>query len=382
MSRLRDVIVVGGGPAGLALAAGAARAGLDVLLLEKRALPADKACGEGLLPRAVESLRALGAAGLLAPDGCAPFGAIRWIDEDGTAAEARLPDPGGLGVRRLALSRALLGLARRAGAEVRERAEVRAHQREPDRVVVETGGAEERARILVAADGLASPVRRREGLEAPVPGPARFGLRCHFALAPWAEAVEVHFARGAEAYVTPAGPGRVGVAFLFEGRVAGGFDGLLARFPRLRERLDGAAPESQPLGAGPLRCRALALCADRLVLLGDAAGYLDAITGEGLSLSLEAAADLSRLLPAALARGAGREALRPYERAARARHRRYAAVAALVLAMARRPRLRRAVIGGLSRSPVLFAALARRAVGVGVHWRTRTMAVTSRTSSY
>ncbi|HYQ80249.1 MAG TPA: FAD-dependent monooxygenase [Anaeromyxobacteraceae bacterium] len=361
--RLRDLIVVGGGPAGLAVAAGAARAGLEVLVLERRALPADKACGEGLLPRAVEALRALGAAPLLPPDGCAPFGAIRWVDEEGAVAEARLPHPGGLGVRRLDLSRVLLGLARQAGAEVRERAEVRAHRREPDRVVVETAQGPEQARLLVAADGVASPVRRREGLDAPVPGPARFGLRRHFALAPWAAAVEVHFGRGAEAYLTPAGPDRVGVAFLFEGRAAGGFDGLLARFPRVRERLDGAAPASEPMGAGPLRCRARALAADRLVLLGDAAGYLDAITGEGLSLSLEAAADLSRLLPGALARGAGREALRPYERAARKRHRRYAAVAGLVLAMARRPRLRRAAVAGLSRAPGLFAALVRRGVG-------------------
>ncbi len=362
-SRLRDVVVVGGGPAGLALAAGAARAGLEVLVLEKRALPADKACGEGLLPRAVVALQALGATAALEPEGLARFRAIRWVDEGGAVAEARLPAPGGLGVRRLALSRALLGLARRAGAQVRERAEVRAHRREPDGVVVETGEGEERARVLVAADGLASPVRRREGLEATVPGPARFGLRRHFALRPWADAVEVHFTRGVEAYVTPAGPERVGVAFLFEGEAPGGFDGLLARFPGLGERLSGAAPDSEPLGAGPLRRRARALAADRVVLLGDAAGYLDAITGEGLSLGLEAAADLSRLLPEALAAGAGREAFRTYERAVRARHRRYAAVAGLVLAMARRPGLRRAVVAGLSRSPALFEALVRRAVG-------------------
>lgn len=359
----RDVVVAGGGPAGLALAAGAARAGLDVLVLERRGLPADKACGEGLLPGAVEALQALGAVPLLEPEGWARLSAVRWIDDGGAVAEARLPAPGGLGVRRLALSRALLALARRAGAEVRERAEVSGHRREAERVVVETAGGEESARVLVAADGLASPVRGREGLEAPAPGPARFGLRRHFALRPWTDAVEVHFAGGAEAYVTPAGPGRVGVAFLFEREAPGGFEGLLSRFPRLRERLGAAPPDGEPRGAGPLRRRASALAADRVVLLGDAAGSLDPITGEGLSVSLEAAADLARLLPEALARHAGRETFLPYERAARARHRRQAAVAGLVLAMARRPRLRRGVIGGLSRSPALFAALLRRALG-------------------
>lgn len=358
--RLRDVLVVGGGPAGLAAAAGAARAGLDVLVLERRALPADKACGEGLLPRAVQALEALGAA--LEPDGCARFGAIRWIDEGGAVAEARLPAPGGLGVRRPALSRALVRLARQAGAEVCERTTVHRHRKEPDRVVVETDAGEEAARILVAADGLASPVRQREGLQAPPAGTRRFGLRRHFDLRPWAGAVEVHFARGVEAYVTPAGPQRVGVAFLFEGEARDGFEGLLARFPRLVDRLDGARPDSKPLGAGPLSRAARALAADRLVLLGDAAGHLDAVTGEGLSLGLEAAADLARILPAALARGASREALIPYERRAMARYRRHAAVARLVLAMARRPRLRGAVVAGLERSPGLFAALVRRAL--------------------
>ncbi|HTP29772.1 MAG TPA: FAD-dependent oxidoreductase, partial [Anaeromyxobacteraceae bacterium] len=99
MARLRDVIVVGGGPAGLAVGLVAARRGLDVLVLERGSLPPDKACGEGILPAGVRALDALGVRALLDTSGVAPVRAIRWVD-GGVSAEALLPEPGGLGVRR------------------------------------------------------------------------------------------------------------------------------------------------------------------------------------------------------------------------------------------------------------------------------------------
>ena len=163
MGRLRDVNVAGGGPAGLAAAAAAARQGLDVLVLERGPLPADKACGEGLLPAGRMALEELGARELLPREALHPILAVRWKD-GALSAEARLPPPGGLGVRRTALSAALLERARGLGAEVRELAPVRAHRREEREVVVETPASVERGRLLVAADGLASPIRRREGL--------------------------------------------------------------------------------------------------------------------------------------------------------------------------------------------------------------------------
>ncbi|HET7752649.1 MAG TPA: FAD-dependent oxidoreductase, partial [Anaeromyxobacteraceae bacterium] len=129
MARLRDVIVVGGGPAGLAAAIACARRGLDVLLLEARRFPVDKACGEGLLPPGVSALDELGALHRIAPEDRATFRAIRWIGEDGSVAEARLGADGGLGIRRTALSSALAAAARAAGAEVREGSPVRDHRR-------------------------------------------------------------------------------------------------------------------------------------------------------------------------------------------------------------------------------------------------------------
>lgn len=365
MSRRHDAVVIGGGPAGLAFAAAAAARGLDVVVLEARPHPVDKACGEGILPAGVRALEALGVRHRLGPADATPLAAIRWLDAaapGGAAAEAALPSPGGLGVRRTALSAALLARAREAGAEVRT-AEALAHRRGGDEVQVETGGGAVRARLLVAADGLASPVRRREGLDRPAGGPPRFGLRRHLAVRPWSDAVEVHLADGAEAYLTPSGAGRLGVAFLFEREAPGGWEALLARFPALRERLAAAPPASEDRGAGPLARAARARVLDRLALLGDAAGYVDAVTGEGLSLSLGCALDLAALAPDALARGASRAALEGYERAWARRFRPYQAWTRLLLVVARRPALRRRAVALGASWPRALTRLVALAVG-------------------
>jgi 2-polyprenyl-6-methoxyphenol hydroxylase-like FAD-dependent oxidoreductase len=355
------VIVVGGGPAGLAAAIAAATGGLDVLVLERRALPTDKACGEGLLPAGVRALAALGALQLVDPSASGPIRRIRWIDR-GLAAEATLRSPGGLGIRRTALSAALLARALACGVEVRVGVNVRSHRRLPREVEVDVDGALERGRLLVAADGLASPVRRREGLDVPSTGPPRFGLRRHFVRAPWADAVEVHFGDGVEAYVTPAGPERVGVAFLCEASARAPHAALLARFPDLADRLAGAPYDSTTAGAGPMARGARARAADRLVLVGDAAGYEDAITGEGLSLAFAGAVALGQGLPAALAQGASREAFQRWERGEAKRFAVYANAARLVLGLARRAGPRRATLAFLAQHPYLF----RLAVGAVV----------------
>ena len=362
-ARLRDAIVAGGGPAGLAFAAFAARRGLDVLVLERREGPLDKACGEGILPAGVRALAPLAALAHVPASERSPISAIRWIDADGAAARLALPAPGGVAVRRTALSAALLSAARAAGAEVVQGAPVVAHRREEGAIVAETPEGEVRGRLLVAADGLNSPTRRREGLALAPRRPGRYGLRRHFAAAPWSDEVEVHFGPREEAYVWPAGPARVGVAFLYEPGASGDPRRLLAAFPALAARLAGAAEASAPRGAGPFDQAARARVADRLVLLGDAAGYVDAITGEGLSLAFGCAADLAGLLPAALGRGASAAALAPYEAAWRRRFRPYAAWARLLLALSRRAALRRSVLALAAATPAPFERIVAAAVG-------------------
>jgi flavin-dependent dehydrogenase len=363
-----DVIVAGGGPAGLASAIACAAAGLRAIVCERRAVPADKACGEGLMPPAVRALDVLGVRKLIAADESAPFDGVRFIDSDGVVAQARLPAPGGLGVRRIALAGALASRAAELGVEIREQCAVGGYRIDAGGVIAAAGRGELRARVLVAADGLGSRLRALAGLAAPARGPRRFGMRRHFRIAPWSRFVEVHLADGIEAYVTPAGRERVGVALLWDdptdARRCVSFDQFLARFPALAARLGDARADSRVRGAGPMAQPVRARVADRLVLAGDAAGYVDAITGEGLSLAFADALALGRILPRAIAADATRAALAGYDRAAARNFRRYALVTRAVLAIARRPALRRRAVRTLAAHPRLFDALLGFAVGI------------------
>ena len=361
-----EIAIVGGGPAGLAVALEAATRGHSVVVLDRRSGPIDKACGEGLMPAGLASLERLGVLAHLDQAETSVFDSITYVQEDGRSVRAALPAPGGLGIRRLALATAMTRRARELRVTLNESCGVRAHRIDANGVTLTTDVGEVRAKVLVAADGLHSALRKAEGLEGVWHGPKRFGLRRHVAMTPWAPTVEVHFAPGAEAYVTPAGAQRVGLAFLWEdGRVDGtvSFETLLSRFPILEKRIAGHAFDSEPRGAGPLRQPVSARVKDRFVLVGDAAGYVDAITGEGLSLAFDGAAALGRLWSQVLASEGSAASLQPYEREMRRGFTRYARLASLLVWTARRPALRRFVINRLITMPRLFEwALARATV--------------------
>ncbi|WP_310529325.1 NAD(P)/FAD-dependent oxidoreductase [Nocardioides sp.] len=271
---MRDLVVAGGGPVGLAVALNAARAGLDVSVREPRDGPIDKACGEGLMPGAVAELEGLG----VRPDGH-PLAGIRYLDGSGAgrSVEAAFRFGPGRGVRRTTLHAALTAPLRAAGVPV-DPSPVKSIRDVGDHLLVDG----EATRYLIAADGLHSPVRRLLGLEVRARDRRRFGLRCHVAQAPWTPFVEVHWSPHAEAYVTPVADDLVGLAVLTDAGV--GFDDVLREFPVLRERLTGE--RTRVLGAGPLRQRARRRVAGRVLLVGDAAGYVDALTGEGIALGL------------------------------------------------------------------------------------------------
>ncbi|PJE97296.1 NAD(P)/FAD-dependent oxidoreductase [Streptomyces carminius] len=330
-----DLLVAGGGPAGLATALHAARAGLETTVLERRAGTVDKACGEGLMPGAVAALAALG----VHPPGRDLRG-IRYVAGARRADAAFRAGPG-RGVRRTVLHTALCEAALAAGVAI-EQHTVRRVAQDGDGVVVD--GI--RAGHLVAADGLHSPVRHALGLHRPCRTRPRHGLRRHYALAPWGDRVEVHWARDAEAYVTPVAGGLVGVAVLTTVRRP--YDEHLAAFPGLRERLAGARPAGPVRGAGPLRQTAGARTAGRVLLVGDAAGYVDALTGEGVALALAQAPAAVRAI---IAGDPG-----AYEREWHRLTRRYRRLTRALLGTAGVPWTRAALVPAAQRLPWLFSA--------------------------
>lgn len=332
---MRDLLVIGGGPAGLATALHAARAGMDVSVWERRTGSIDKACGEGLMPGAVTSLLELG----VDPDGEELTG-IRYLAGD-RAVEAPFRDGSGRGVRRTALHDALRTAACSAGISLEQRTAADLSQ-DGDGVTVD--GAQ--FRYVAAADGLHSPVRRTLGLDARPSAHRRYGLRRHYRVAPWTSCVEVHWARDLEAYVTPVAPEVVGVALLTSRR--GSFDEQLAQFPSLLRRLRDAAPLGEVLGAGPLRQRATSRVAGRVLLVGDAGGYVDALTGEGVALAVAQA----RAAVAAIAVDQPQR----YERDWHTITLRYRLLTASLLGATRVGPVRRALVPTAERLPAVFAA--------------------------
>lgn len=332
-----DLLVVGGGPAGLATAIHGALAGFDVVVAEPRPAPIDKACGEGLMPGAV---RALDTLGVEVPGW--PLRGIRYVDAAGERhAEAMFRAGHGLGARRTLLHETLTARAAQLGIPVLPR-RIRNVSQDDDCVTAD-GMA---ARYLVAADGLHSPTRRALGLdERPSAGrqPPRYGLRRHYCVEPWSDLVEVHWSTGCEAYVTPLGPRQVGIAVLTSEQLP--YDAQLARFPQLVSRL-GTASRTPVRGAGPLRQQSRSRVAGRVLFVGDAAGYVDALTGEGLALALTAAAELVRCLRE------GRPQV--YDHAWRRLSRNYRLLTKSLLWARNQPRLAPLITPAAARFPGLF----------------------------
>jgi flavin-dependent dehydrogenase len=267
-----DLLIAGGGPAGLASAINARQQGLSVIVAEPRDSPIDKACGEGLMPGGLAELASLG----VDPAGM-PLRGIAYLNER-RRAEAPFRGGPGRGVRRTTLHAAL---ASRAKEQDTEWISTRITGVDQDAHGVTAAGI--RAKWLIAADGLHSAVRRAVGINV-VPGrPRRYGVRWHYQVPAWSDFVEVHWSRWGEAYVTPVEPDLVGVAILSRGRPD------LAWFPRLAHHLQGAS-RGRARGCGPMRQVVSRRVAGRVLLVGDAAGYEDALTGEGVSLAVKQAA--------------------------------------------------------------------------------------------
>jgi menaquinone-9 beta-reductase len=267
-----DLIVVGGGPVGLAAAIDARLSGLSVAVIEPRESPIDKACGEGLMPGALPLLGRLG----VDPSGF-PLVGVSYRNGN-RHVDHRFREGVGRGVRRLELHRVLSERAAELGVE---RLAERVKSIEQDGESVAAGGV--RGLWLFGCDGLHSTVRKLSGLEEKArPGGDRFGLRQHFFVEPWSELIEVHWNERVEAYVTPVSESVVGIAIL--GPRGTNFQAELNALTELRDHIGRAEVASTLRGAGPFLQRAKRPRDGRILLVGDASGYVDAITGEGLRL--------------------------------------------------------------------------------------------------
>ena len=344
------VVIAGGGPAGLTTAIAARLRGFEVIVLERARPPIDKACGEGLMPDGVAVLENVGVD--LNGVQSQPFRGIRYV-YDGVTAEGRFPGSPGLGVRRTELQAALWSRAETLGVDLRWGVQVRGIMADG----FETDQGPVRGRWLVGADGRASRIRTWSGLGGRPARHRRFGVRRHFEVEAWSDLVEVHWADGREAYVTPVGESMVGVALLWSGKTAT-FDELLPSFPSLLRRLRDAKIASKDRGAGPLEQRCRLAVDGILALVGDASGYLDAITGEGLALSFRQAVALVDAMAAG--------DLRCYVDAHRRIVRYPNAITRLLLLVERHPRLRRRVMRSFAADSSLmsrFLALKMRSQG-------------------
>lgn len=282
------------------------RSGFAVRLFEKSLFPREKACGEGLMPAGVAVLQRWDLEELVG--GCHFHGVRFYFDAGSTKPSSyktfRFQSPG-LGQRRKVLDQALISCAAATpGVQVHTGVRV-------DRLILERGtvkglrlgGHEYRAPLVVAADGAQSIIRKKLGLNDAVKR-GRFGVRAHFRLAdaqpqiPW---VEVFIGNKIEIYATPLPNQEISVALLaevgtFRGSTKSEFLSLCRSFPALAHRLEGAEQITQLMGAAPISGNTRHTITPGAVLLGDAAGHADPVTGTGMTQALITAELLSKHL--------------------------------------------------------------------------------------
>jgi menaquinone-9 beta-reductase len=331
-----EVIVVGGGPAGSATAMLLAQLGHDVMLLDKARFPRHKACSEYINTGAVQALDDLGVLGdvlsaephrMQAMHVHAPAGAVFPADFDRAA-----PGRAALGLTRHRFDAILLDHAREAGAHICEGAHVRAVEIDHNRgATVEFTEGESRhtlrSRLVIGADGHHSVVARSLGLDRAVPWPRRTALVAHVHGVPDPGSFgQLHVTATGYAGIAPLESGITNVAFVSgTDRVADRsqplqafFDEELRRIPAVADLLADAEQIGPVRGVGPLARRVSRPCGDRFLLVGDAAGFLDPFTGDGIYEGLRGALIAAPIASRSLRHGdCSALALEPYRRARR-----------------------------------------------------------------
>jgi flavin-dependent dehydrogenase len=341
MGQGKSVLVIGGGPAGLAAAIAARKKGFQVTLADGTKPPIDKACGEGLMPGTVAALRELGIA-LNANEG-QPFTGIRFLDES-ISVEANFSGKCGLGVRRTVLHQKMVERAAECGVDLLWNTPVTGLC--ADGAILD--GKLLKANWIIGADGIHSRVRRWSGLEVGFRPEFRFAQRRHYRVKPWTDCVEVHWGRGMQVYVTPLA-GEEACVVLISRNPRMLFSEVWSAFPKLAERLVNAELSSVGRGAVTATRRLPRVYGGNIALIGDASGTVDAVTGEGLGLSFRQAPALADALEAGK--------LEKYQAAHRRLARRPNIMARLLLLLDRFAPLRTRVLQGMAMDSDIFGRM-------------------------
>jgi len=352
LSKGTDVLVIGGGPAGVAAALAVRERAMSVVVADSCEPPIDKPCGEGLMPDGLEALARLGVS-LPAADGFA-FRGIRFVS-GAAAVEAEFPVGRALGVRRTVLHSKMVERAEAEGIRFLWKSVVTGLDAEGARV----NNKLVRARWVIGADGSASRVRRWAGLDSHVMQHQRFAYRRHYRVAPWRDFMELHWGPGCQLYITPVAKEEVCVVLISRDPSLR-MDAALPAFREVAARLRGAEIASAERGAVTVTRKLKKVCSGHVALIGDASGGVDAITGEGLCLTFQQAGFLAKSIEA------GNLAL--YQAA----HRRLAVrpgnMAQLMLLLERRTWLRERVMNAFVGRPRIFQGMLATHVGSSSAW--------------
>lgn len=367
-----DVAISGAGPAGSTAALVLARAGARVLLLDRAAFPRDKPCAEYLSPGINAILRALGLEAAVEAAQPAYLRGFLIYTQTGRGFTATFAGCSngvtererGLAIPRSAFDHALVRAATDAGAALRERARVTAVQTTQDGAALRTlrGGKEEtvEARMLLGADGLRSPLARHLGVMRRR-RPHRIALVTHMAgIEDLGEYGEMHTSpAGGYCGIAPLGNGRANVAMVVDeregrrlaGDPAGYLWAALATYPCLARRVQGAELCKPILATSGLSWVAHRYYGPRIALAGDATGYYDPFTGEGIYRAMAGGRLAALRLLEGLASGDEAVALAGYDRDLRRLYRGKRVVEQIVGYVVHHPALFNHVAEQLQRRP-------------------------------
>ncbi len=326
-----EAIIVGGGPAGSVTATSLAEAGHRVLLLDKSTFPRHKACSEYLVADSARLLRAFGIEGDVLAAGAHRLEAMRVFAPGGQTflADFARAEPGvtALGITRFRLDALLLDRARDAGVIVRTGAHVRNLIQSRDGVagVEATVGGERTkltANVVVGADGHHSVVSRSLRLDRAVRWPRRTGLVAHYrGVTGLDRGGEMHVFPGGYIGLAPLEDGLTNVAVVMDSGIVTRrecsvdelFCTTLDRRPLVAARLGLAWRDGAIRGVGPLARRVRDVAGSGYLLVGDAAGFLDPFTGDGVYDAMLGGQIAGRSLSRALRDGdVSADAMRPY----------------------------------------------------------------------